>query len=232
MNDLWEIRQNPRFEGSSQYDRQEVIATITDFYHFPATLPYIQPEHILFPPSGGWPNITQDTLAALGKNDEVNQLLARLLYISIPLHGEAKDCMIRPYTKLNNFAGEAFQAAIKHGAEWVADEKTYIPPFVDLPEWVVSLTYGETNGDYLLLDTTDGTITRYLLDLTSYEPTYDETDPRSWRDKCDDETKPLRQYLDGIRAELTALDGIAHFWQGEPQVLNPPESPDRAQVRR
>lgn len=75
-----------------------------------------------------------------------------------------------------------------------------------------------------------GTITRYLLALGAFDPTYAADDPRSWRDQCDDETKPLKEYLDSWRAPLQNLEWILHFQKGDAVLLYAPESPKEAEV--
>ncbi|KAI1779299.1 hypothetical protein F4818DRAFT_246224 [Hypoxylon cercidicola] len=44
-----------------------------------------------------------------------------------------------------------------------------------------------------------------------YEPTYPEGDPRSWRDRCCDETLPIREFLDRWRQKYMNME-----WLGIP----------------
>lgn len=70
--------QDPRFEGKAKYDRDEVIAIVFEFYKYLAEMAFIEPRDFLFPPPGGWSNISREIFAALGKDDEVIKLIAHL----------------------------------------------------------------------------------------------------------------------------------------------------------
>lgn len=66
------------------------------------------------------------------------------------------------------------------------------------PAWVVQLTAGtDREGSHYMLDTTDGTVTRYCAGgRFEYPPTYAPDDARSWRDReCNPETVTLRDWL-------------------------------------
>ena len=71
----------PQSAETPSYDREEIIAMVTDFYQFLSKLPWIKPVDILYPPERGWPNITNESFAFLGKNGEVIALLRHLPYI-------------------------------------------------------------------------------------------------------------------------------------------------------
>ena len=144
--------QDPRFEGTARYDRDHVIATVSDFYKFLVGTPFLEPDDVLFPPPGGWPNINKQRFAALGKNDEVVELLAHLPYINM----SGQDYMVAPSTYPIDYRGEKFQSALEKGAENARINGWYIPSHHDFPPWVVPLTTGILNGDYLMLDTSDG----------------------------------------------------------------------------
>lgn len=143
--------QDPRFEGTSRYVREGIIATITNFYEFLTKFPVIEPDDIVKPPKQGWPEITAERLAPLSKNEEVIQLLAHLPYISVNEH----EAMVAPSTHMIDYRGPRFLEALAAGRQNEAGYN-YVPPFVDLPSHVISLTAGRIHGDFLLLDTTDG----------------------------------------------------------------------------
>jgi hypothetical protein len=63
------------------YDRDEVIASVTDFYNFLITHLHFEPSDLQSPPSTGWSKITQARLAFLGKSDKVIDLLQHLPYL-------------------------------------------------------------------------------------------------------------------------------------------------------
>ena len=161
--------EDPRFEGTSKYDLEETIETITNFYKFLTELPYIQPDEILFPPSGGWPNIAVERLSCLDKNEEVIDLLVHLPYISVPgaeweipwprhlqpLKASVHERMVAPRTSFIDHRGYRFQKAIERGDHGHV-HFSYIPPYVNVSSWVILLTTGFIHGDYMLFDTSDG----------------------------------------------------------------------------
>ena len=67
------------------YDRDEVTASVTDFYNFLITHLHFELTDLKTPPPTGWPQITQARLAFLGKSDKVIDLLQHLPYLP---HGE------------------------------------------------------------------------------------------------------------------------------------------------
>jgi hypothetical protein len=62
------------------YNRNEVVAAITDYYHFLTSL-HIDPADIKTPPPSGWPDITTQTCNRLSKIDAAIALLKHLPYI-------------------------------------------------------------------------------------------------------------------------------------------------------
>jgi hypothetical protein len=134
------------------YNREEIIATLTDFYEFLSKLPWLESRDILYPPEGGWPNITKENFAFLGKNEEVIALLRHLPYIRM----DGKDQYVLAYStfpcdyRRDYFQSPAFE---KDNTPWEMPETG---GRFEFPSWVVPLTYGKSHGDYLMLDTTDG----------------------------------------------------------------------------
>lgn len=141
---------DPRLADISTYDREAVIATVTDFYQFLATLPYIEPADVLYPPPGGWPNINAENFAGLGKTEQVIALLKHLPYIRMDGNHEY---MVAPETFPCDYRRDYFQSpAVFADGRGPWD----VPVGFSFPPWVVPLTYGKNHGDYLMLDTTDG----------------------------------------------------------------------------
>lgn len=200
-----------------RYDRNEVIAIITDFCNFFNTLPVIQPGQLLFPPEGGWPNITRESMAPLGKTEDVVELLKRLPYFDTTsdqtrtrsgkcFSPRKSCCTIKPDTSMYDFQSEPYHAALRRN-----DLENCIPPFLDLPPWAICLKTGYAKaGDYLILDTSDGTITNYDFPGCSFDLTYPAEDPRHWRDKCADSTHTAKQYFDNLAIEWKRLRIIAY----------------------
>lgn len=152
---------HPTEPDPGSYDRDAIIAAVTDFYQFLARLPYIEPAEVLYPPPssgsdgslpGSWPHITSETFGALGKSAEVIALLQRLPYIR--MDGE-QEYVVAPETfpcdyRRDYFRAPALTAEGDGGGPWD------VPGGFEFPSWVVPLTYGKNHGDYLMLDTTDG----------------------------------------------------------------------------
>jgi hypothetical protein len=130
------------------YHQQEIVAGLTDFYHFLSSLPYIDSSAVLTPPSTGWHNITRDQFSELGKNDEVVDLLKHLPYIDLTGH----QYVIAPDTYPTDYRGEGFQ----HDVTKESIGRCMPLGDVDFPEWVINLTHGSRDGIYVMLDTKDG----------------------------------------------------------------------------
>lgn len=74
------------------YSRQGTIAAITRYYKFLIDM-YMDSDVVEYPPETGWPEITPATMQAIGKTDEVIELLRHLPYIR---HGDHEiQCMCR-----------------------------------------------------------------------------------------------------------------------------------------
>jgi hypothetical protein len=134
---------DPRLTNPSIYNREQIVAAVTEFYQFLTTLPFVEPDEILYPPPEGWPQITKDKFAFLNKTDEVIELLRHLPY----LDSSRGEWNIFPWTKSCDYLKGNVKAYIP------------FPPEDDyeFPTWVINLTYSEGNyGKYLMLDTTDG----------------------------------------------------------------------------
>lgn len=146
------LSRDARFNGTATYDQDQVVAAVTEFYKFLTDMPYIAPADVLLPPPEGWSNINKDRFAALGKDDNVIELLAHLPYINM----SGPEFMVAPYTYPIDYRGDKFQSALDKGVENAKLNGWYIPSFHEFPSWVVPLTTGIIHGDYLMLDTSDG----------------------------------------------------------------------------
>jgi hypothetical protein len=63
------------------YDRDEVIASVTDFYNFLITHLHFEPSDLKTPPPTGWLKIIQARFDFLGKSDKAIDLLQHLPYL-------------------------------------------------------------------------------------------------------------------------------------------------------
>lgn len=64
------------------YSRADTIAAFEDYYKF-LKLMYLDEDIVTFPPEGGWPEITTESMQNLGKTDEVVALLRHIPYIQV-----------------------------------------------------------------------------------------------------------------------------------------------------
>lgn len=63
----------------AKYDRDVLVREISAYYEFLTDL-YIPKSALGYPPPGGWPHLTDDFLANLGKNKTVMDLIRHLPY--------------------------------------------------------------------------------------------------------------------------------------------------------
>ena len=62
------------------YNRDEAVASVTNFYSFLTTHPHFRPSELKTPPPTGWPQITASRFAFLGKSDKIIDLFRHLPY--------------------------------------------------------------------------------------------------------------------------------------------------------
>ncbi|KAI1415064.1 hypothetical protein F5Y13DRAFT_187749 [Hypoxylon sp. FL1857] len=198
----------------AHYNRDEIVSQLDSFYHF---LPHIPTSAIHRAPPNGWPSITAEALERRGihKTAEAIELMRHLPYIS--LDGGARPWFIPDgfVCDYRLFGRDDLTSRTKPG--WMYDVERGSATTVDGDEerwspWVVQLTAGtDREANCYMLDTTDGTVTRYCVMQCLYDPRYDKGDPRSWRDRlCDDETRTLDGQIEEWQAwyrdwELLAL---------------------------
>lgn len=92
------------------YDRDKVVASVTDFYSFLTTYLHFQPSELKTPPPSGWPQINQTRFAFLGKSDKVVDLLQHLPYLT---RGE-EDKHIYDHTVCVDYTDECVDRKEKH----------------------------------------------------------------------------------------------------------------------
>ncbi|OBT94131.2 hypothetical protein VE01_07051 [Pseudogymnoascus verrucosus] len=199
-----QLSPDPRLSSPATYSREVAISSIISLYQ---SIPHIDPADIQFPPHGGWPEITTASLAERGlhKTDEVVELLQNIPFIA----------GIRPWVAPDSFALDYRRVLKEKGRAAVFvwelagyDDSESVPP------WVVQIT---TGTDQMLaaymLDTSDGTFTRYMQIVVYPEPTslYSTDDPRCWRNVCDDQTWPVEQLVQEWQAKYRSLE-----WLGLP----------------
>lgn len=99
-----------------------------------------------------------------------------------------------------------------------------------MPEAVVDC---DCNAD---LTANTGTVTEYKSTGDSYPPTYESHDPGKWRDRCDDRTFRLSDFLSEWKERYQNLEWIAlplngwpHLWVADDSST--PEEIQEVQVR-
>ena len=60
--------------------RGQLVSELTSFYEFLVSL-HLPADSLKRPPPGGWPNINQEQLAFLNKNDDVIDVLKHIPYV-------------------------------------------------------------------------------------------------------------------------------------------------------
>jgi hypothetical protein len=190
----------PRTEDAiAHYDRNEIVADLVSFYNF---LPHVSASAIQLAPPGGWPEITEASLAVrnIYKSPEALDLLRHLPYIS----GREPWIMVTALVCDYRWVTASPSARGTPGWLWHAAEKQW-------PAWTVQLTDGtDREGHAYILDTTDGTISRHCITSHGkYPPTYPADDPRSWRDRyTDPETLTLREWLKYWKDEYRMMTSL------------------------
>jgi hypothetical protein len=132
----------------------EVATALRNFYKFLGTLPWLDSSEILEPPEQGWPNITSERFAKFHMNDKAVELLKHIPYLR--MDGPGQEYNIAFSTWPCDYRRDYFRDTGPSGAtcSWELPDTTEAE--FTFPEWVVPLTYGKVNGQYIMLDTTDG----------------------------------------------------------------------------
>ncbi|KFZ15558.1 hypothetical protein V501_02658 [Pseudogymnoascus sp. VKM F-4519 (FW-2642)] len=200
---------DPRLSSPATYSREVAISSIISLYQ---SIPHIDPSDIQFPPPDGWPEITAASLAERGlhKTDEAVEILRSLPYIS----------GVRPWVAPDSFALDYRRVLKKGRAAGFVWELAGYDNSKSVPPWVVQVTTGTTQSlRAYMLDTSDGTFTRYMQMVVYPEPTsfYSTDDPRCWRNECDDRTWPIEQLMQEWQAKYRSLE-----WLGLPGNMNWP----------
>jgi hypothetical protein len=143
--------------GSSSYNRDKVISSISNLYKLLIKLPYVDPEALVYPPTdenkNGWTGINETELRKRGKTDRIVDLLRHLPYLRQPKSINEAD---------NHTAGD-HKWMISPGTITIAycdgdvyDEKMdHIQPTPDHCIWLTDLADGD-DGTALLLDSHTG----------------------------------------------------------------------------
>ncbi|EXF76164.1 hypothetical protein CFIO01_03557 [Colletotrichum fioriniae PJ7] len=213
---------DPRLPGQQpRYSRDNIIASLATFYQ---SLPHIDPSLVSRAPSGGWPEITPESLAASGMkhlNERVVDLIKHLPYIDgNPLWITSETFPINYLTAVS-----LIPAVGVFKPKWLHALSHDLQSFEGFPAWVIPLTMSvNRDGDIWILDTMDGTVTKYIITGAVYpEPAgrYEKGDPRMWRETmCDDITLTLEAWLEGIINKYMTFQYFGLPRHDDPGVLS------------
>ncbi|GIZ45818.1 hypothetical protein CKM354_000896900 [Cercospora kikuchii] len=136
------------------YSRAASIAAFQDYYDF-LTRMYLDPQYLMTPPEGGWPEITPENLKDLNKTDEVIALLRFLPYVrkhpdGTPIHS-AGFCVFADWA---SYARDISRRPALYPASDAA--KITEVPFDHVPPHVIGLV--ESKYHKMFLDTHLGVI--------------------------------------------------------------------------
>lgn len=200
-----ELPPDPRLCGkTSHYNRSEIVDLLAALYDF---LPQFSSGSVHRAPPDGWSCITAEILEKRGihKTPKAVELLRHLPYIDGDHPWIAPEAFPCDYRILGS------QASARNTPGWVQDVQQDSgnvtapdgsPAGVEKwPPSVIQLTAGtDREGSCYMLDTMDGTVTKYCVVGYLYEPTYDKGDPRAWRDRlCGEDTVTVADQVEKWR---------------------------------
>ena len=149
--------------SAPRYCRKEIVEAVTNFYTF---LTHLHVPHwkVCIPPPGGWPNITRESHALLKKTDEVIELMRYLPYIYDDDHSNA--LQVYPESACVDYHGPLIRRAFRWAREHDQDlDVIDIEPDEEFtqsqtpPDVLCLASRTCRDGPFILLDTTEGTIT-------------------------------------------------------------------------
>lgn len=139
------------------YNRDEVIASVTEFYEFLTTHLHFYPSEVKTPPPSGWPQITPKRFTFLQKSDTVINLLRHLPYLP---GGNEADKWIYDHTSCLDYT----EVTTEGGARFACPEYEEACPWEKQKDssrqkHIVMLGMPITDaGCYIFLDTLDGEV--------------------------------------------------------------------------
>jgi hypothetical protein len=206
----------PNLNSIEPYSREACVAAVRGYYHFITKL-YLKKSHIIEPPDGGWPDITQDVFGPLEKTDAIVDLLRHLPYIRddsdgrYQAHGSAH-CRWADWFEIGRMLADGTaQPEDVRGATEGLDQTENVPPHV------VGLTWPEGRGDIFLIDTQLGIVhwtgcPTEVRDEPSREPIEDDPEdyaPENEMDwRYDSPAWPITDFFELLKDEFRKLRAI------------------------
>lgn len=139
---------------STTKNRDELVAELTAFYEFLATL-HIPADALKRPPPDGWADVNQDRLGFLNKDDEAMAVLRYIPFIRRDDDGGIDAYQIYEKTVANDFTGKFYERFAMQRKEVDCSE----PYQEELDSCVVTLATSQSrDGWYILYHTVEHTI--------------------------------------------------------------------------
>lgn len=201
-----------------KYDRDRVIAAVRDFYAFLTRIPRWTAGDFQDAPPDGWPELTDEVLSPLDKDESVRDLLRQLPYLMPGPEPEtstddgedhlwgAGTCgdksMIAPETRTIDYPG----AQTLHMLARPGTKGFFEPAGAGvLPPHVAVLISGSRYGSWLLVDTKEGTATDFIMMERPKRDVPDQDSDDYWRAY---RTLPVGEMLEEWKAKYLELEWV------------------------
>lgn len=191
------------------FDR--IITSVHDFCLFMRDL-YVPDDAILVPPESGWKEITTESLANLGKSDEVVGVLRHMTYIYCR-GSDTGAYQILPDTTLTDYRSETNLKPIRDGdPERVRITTETIEP---VPAHVIGLTQGGRGTAIILLDCKYGIVhwhgcedeeTKFGQHF-KWSALLNDDDDSNWIQPA---AWPIEEFFEYIKTKFRAMEYLPH----------------------
>ncbi|KAL1909660.1 hypothetical protein Sste5344_004508 [Sporothrix stenoceras] len=202
------------------YDRDRVVAAVREFYAFLTRIPRWTAGDFQDAPSCGWPELTDEVLSPLGKDETVRDLLRHLPYLMPSRDSEANaddgknqdhlwgagtcgdKSMIAPETHTNDYPNtQTLHMLARPGMKGLFE-----PAGAGvLPPHVAVLTTGSRYGSWLLVDTQLGTATDFIMMERPERDIPAQGSDDYWRAY---RTLPVEEMLEEWKAKFIQLEWV------------------------
>lgn len=161
--------------------RNDLARELLSYYEYLTTL-HLAVDCIKRPPKGGWPSITAERLAFLGKTDAVIDLLKHIPYISQDVENGLQiyeKCVCTDYTG-TGFEGQAIKHQSKLGVDplpEMLEDSDFIWDRLNAMEHIATLAHSASrDGHHIMVDTRDGQLA--LIEFMDGRSSVDDTPKR------------------------------------------------------
>jgi hypothetical protein len=139
------------------FDQAEFVTLLTDYYEF-CNRVFWDDSVVAKAPNGGWPSITQFTMANLHKNDAAIELLRHMPFVDSEPNVAYRKHVVMLNTRIQDYRSNTIQDHIRNG-----DPEYYVEPVLGEGESLSPscICFGNSNGRngyFLVIDTADGCV--------------------------------------------------------------------------